>query len=302
MYRIEKFVIDEFEVHMVSSIKDLLTSSKASKSTINDATLFGYPNFNSSNTIQPDSSRGLFTRDFTLRIKAKKEISKRFLNGENINELPGTKIEVESIGDLLQEKGIPTKQYMFDKANESEIKKLQNPQILHIATHGFFLSDLTQAQNNYSFAGMEVERFIENPLLRSGLLFAGVKNTFNSSGLENESFGDEDGILTAYEAMNLDLNQTDLVVLSACETGLGITKNGEGVYGLQRAFQVAGAKSVLMSLWTVSDEATQQLMTQFYNSWLEVKSAREAFRLTQISLRFKYPEPYYWGAFVMIGK
>ena len=190
-------------------------------------------------------------------------------------------------------------EYLFDDATETEIKKLNNPQVLHIATHGFFLANLpTPKENERGFAGMESKKVAENPLLRSGLLFAGAKHAFAEVQKKDN---EEDGVLTAYEAMSLDLDQTDIVVMSACETGLGVSSNGEGVYGLQRAFQVAGAKSVLMSLWTVADNSTQELMVLFYENWLSGKTPREAFKQAQLSLRKKYPQPYHWGAFVLVG-
>ena len=134
-------------------------------------------------------------------------------------------------------------------------------------------------------------------MLRSGLLFAGAQNTSNGeyTGLEN-------GWLNAYEASFLNLRGTELVVLSACETGRGEIINGKGVYGLQRAIRIAGAESIIMSMWKVSDVATQKLMTYFYEFWIKNKlSKREALTKAQNKLKIEYPAPFYWGAFILIG-
>lgn len=206
----------------------------------------------------------------------------RDLRQGSFSDLIGTQKEVNLIDSLLKAKNLASEKYLLGAATEQKIKALQNPNILHIATHGFFIADSTT----------------KNPMLNSGVLLAGVSNYYRSE----EKPDTDDGILTASEAQNLHLDNTDLVVLSACETGLGEVHNGESVYGLQRAFKAAGAKTLLMSHWKVNDQTTQELMTLFYENWAKTGNRREAFRQAQATLRSKYPQPYFWGAFVLVGE
>jgi len=211
--------------------------------------------------------------------------------------LPGAEEEIESVTRTLEYNKWEVSDYIGARALESTIKKLRGPKILHLATHGVFLKDVEQIRD-MSESESQTKAFVENPLLRSMLLFAGAENTINGQTIDD----DDDGILTAYEVMNLDLDNTELVVLSACETGLGEVMNGEGVYGMQRAFQIAGARSLIMSLWKINDQTTKELMKWFYENWNAGMSKREAFRKAQLQLKEQYPNFYLWGAFVMVGE
>jgi CHAT domain-containing protein len=215
--------------------------------------------------------------------------------GDAVAALPGTKLEIETIGKILKAGGYQTAPYMQKTATEAVIKNMKGPNIVHIATHGYFQADVEQAS-----VGVQQENAKNNPLLRSGLLLSGAAQTITGEVMPNLESNDN-GVLTAYEAMNLSLDGTDLIILSACETGLGDVRAGEGVYGLQRAFLVAGAKAMVMSLWKVDDAATQALMTNFYTNLAKGTPKAKAFKQAQLQLMTKYKEPYYWGAFVMMG-
>jgi CHAT domain-containing protein/Flp pilus assembly protein TadD len=241
-----------------------------------------------------------------MALKAKKTVAPKknaFLLGfpdyatADISSLPGTKTEVDAVARLLKASGYQVNQVMEKSATESNVKKLKGPTLVHIATHGYFLQDVEGAGG--SVFGVNAENASNNPLLRSGLILAGAGQAIRGGGTDITS--NDNGVLTAYEAMNLNLEGTNLVVLSACETGLGDVKSGEGVYGLQRAFLVAGADAMIMSLWKVDDAATQQLMTSFYTNWLKLGNKQKAFKQAQLQLMTKYKDPYYWGAFVMMG-
>jgi CHAT domain-containing protein len=188
--------------------------------------------------------------------------------------------------------------YLSDEANESNLKQVQSPKYLHLASHGYFLEDKQASDNLF---GVQLQYIRQNPLLRSGLLLsgAGAEQSTGSSQSFNQS---DNGFFSAYEAINLNLNNTEMVVLSACETGKGDVKAGEGVYGLQRAFIVAGAQSLVMSLWKVDDAATQKLMSGFYRENVRGKAIPDAFRSAQLSMLKEYKHPYYWGAFIMFSR
>jgi CHAT domain-containing protein len=253
---------------LVSNTKDLYLKKLKSKSTAdNTATLFGNPTFYL--TASADQS---------------------------ISSLPGTGKEVTQIDYMLKQKGYSTVEYTEKAASEENLKELNSPKILHFATHGFY-KPTTQITLEEELGSSEAA-LSQNPLMRSGLLLKGAGDLL---GKTDYNFNMENGILTAYEAMSLNLDKTLLVVLSACETGLGELEAGEGVQGLQRAFLVAGSNFLIMSMFKVDDEATQKLMVTFIQKYLNSGNMRQSFIDAKKELRVEYPEPIYWGAFMMIG-
>lgn len=179
------------------------------------------------------------------------------------------------------------------QATETALKQIPASRILHIATHGFFLEDVATRAIQTSVNG---DGIATHPLLRSGLALAG----FNP----RES-GSDDGVLTALEAGGLNLQGTQLVVLSACETGVGDVVTGEGVYGLRRAFTLAGTESQVTSLWQVDDLATKDLMVAYYQRLLNREGRSESLRQVQLALiqsQGAWQHPYYWAAFVFSGR
>ncbi len=202
---------------------------------------------------------------------------------------------------MLQRQNVRISILTKSDATEASFKSLSgnSPSLIHIATHGFFYENLNMDASLESDLSTEDQyRLAEDPLLRSGLIFAGANYAWKND--VNPINEDEDGILTAMEISNLDLSNTDLVVLSACETGLGDIDGSEGVYGLQRAFKMAGVERLIMSLWEVPDEETSEFMKIFYNNWLKGSVIRDAFIYTQREMYNKYKtEPNKWAAFVL---
>ncbi|MBD79239.1 MAG: hypothetical protein CL840_09990 [Crocinitomicaceae bacterium] len=267
------YIIDKDNVYYVSNTKDLVLNSQEGykqKYETNSAFLIGNPKFAGD----------------AKKIDMGNKVS-------SIEPLPGAEKEILNITKLLAKKNWKYVTLTQDSASELKVKNMESPRVFHVATHGFFMAESKKQEQTGR------EDIADNPLLRSGLLFTGAGELLANNNIYD--FNKKDGILTAYEAMNLNLDNTELVVLSACETGRGEIESGEGVYGLQRSFLVAGADNVVMTLFKVNDKITQELMNDFYSHWLAGESKRSAFQEAKKRIKKKYEKPIYWGSFMMIG-
>jgi CHAT domain-containing protein/tetratricopeptide (TPR) repeat protein len=266
-----KYLIDTYAFNYVSAGRDIAGFGMVKKKG-KKSLLIGDPDFNLASKTPTEEIGITVTRS-------------RQMTGMNFSPLPGTRKEVEAISRLLG----------------------------HIATHGFFLSDqdwfslIADKSRGITITAKEVPSNkipvrIENPLLRAGLALAGANRSLAQEGVT-------EGILTAEKILGLNLRETDLVVLSACETGVGDVKIGEGVYGLRRVFTQAGAKSLVMSMWEVPDVETTELMINFYSN-LQLGKMNRADALRQAVLkqrgvtksRYRNDHPFYWGAFIFSGE
>ena len=282
---------DKWQLYRVSSTREILNinNSKIKKPT---AILYGWINYDQ---ITQDSL--LFTYEF----QDESEEARELLRGNLVKNLPYTKYELENIKEILKNHSVTHRTYEREIATEESFKtqsgKLRS--IIHLATHGFYwetnnMSDYYKINNRDSILST-----LDESMKRSGLLFSGANKTLNGNlNISNQN----DGILTAYEISKLNLQGCDLVVLSACETGLGDIYNSEGVYGLQRGFKMAGVNSILMSLWKVDDRATHMLMGEFYRHYLNGKSKIESLKLAQkyVADHPGYSDPLYWAGFVLL--
>jgi len=301
----DRYLVESYQFHYVSTSREIVQWARGNGASdkTRDAVIIADPYFD-------------FTPAKQVVSAASKSIEQKFSTRHSRDwrqmgfcQLKYTGPEAVAIDSLLKQKGIATKLYLQDQAQESVLKSVASPQILHISTHGFFLPDQPELRKPKEIGGSssigEFDRTpaLENPLLRCGLAFAGANH------VESIKEG-EDGLVTAMEIAGLNLQGTDLVTLSACLTGVGELRSGEGVYGLHRSFLLAGAKTVLASLWSVPDLETKDLMVEFYRRYLfgEKISKSEALRQAQLAvieqLRKKYgaAHPAYWGAFVCIGE
>ena len=305
-----RYLIEDYTFNYLAAGRDLLGFGQPGGKQTGKALLIGDPDFD-----MTMAERKPFLKKLAqTRVKGK-EIPRRSIDmGKfRFDRLPATKKEVESIKSHLGKEN--TFLYTGKEALEEVLKKHKPPRIVHLATHGFFLKDQDTwaipprmlGRAAYSFTmpkpGTKKKIRVESPMLRSGFALAGA----NRIG-ELEGGPADDGIVTSEEILALRLRGTEMVVLSACDTGLGEVKAGEGVFGLRRAFAQAGARSLIMSLWPVNDRETSELMEEFYRNVLERKMNRcQALRqaaLKQMKIakdRYGYPYPRVWGGFVMVG-
>ncbi|MBK9981597.1 MAG: CHAT domain-containing protein [Saprospiraceae bacterium] len=217
-------------------------------------------------------------------------------------QLPQSGVEADKVATLLKNAGFYTELNKDFYASEENFKKIgmngSSPRILHIATHGFVLPDSTKNIQKTKTVRESSYKATDDPLLHCGLILAGGNFYWKKKRpLSNH----EDGVLVGYEVCNQNLRNTELAVLSACQTGLGDVIGSEGVYGLQRAFRIAGVKFLIVSLWHIPDEKTMELMQLFYQNWIDKKeSLRDAFSKAQHTMQEKEGNPYLWAGFVLV--
>lgn len=293
----------KYNLHILGTTADIINYSplQINKNTIDHAYLFGgidYDKANNSITIFNNSEDNNYAGLGQVSTSAERGY------GHSWSYLPGTLKEGSEIQSLCNKAGIKTTLLTGRNASENNFKSLSGsskPFILHLATHGYFFPDIKKEKPKEVSLIVEdrgaIYKSSENPLLRSGLILAGANKSWGNDNYKSDST--EDGILTAYEVSNTDLSKAQLVVMSACETGLGDINGSEGVFGLQRGFKLAGAKDIIMSLWKVPDTQTSELLTLFYTNCQNGKSVPEALQSAQLQMQKKYP-PYYWAAFKLL--
>ncbi len=291
------FLSDRYTLHQLSTTRYLAEGLKDSKID-NSLLVFGgviYDEIpsNSDTLSEPDMA------DYALS----ENITRSSANQSRMEYLPGTKTELQSLQKILNKKQWKVRAFSDKNASENNLKsevKKESPGILHIATHGFAFPDVEEKKKGFGEEN-KTYRDADNPMARCGLLLAGANHSWLGKADTMLAKTGEDGILTALEVSNLPLRNTKLVVLSACETGLGKIEGSEGTFGLKRGFKLAGVEQIIVSLWSVPDKETMELMELFYTDLSKTHSAVISFKKAQKEMRIKYPsEPEKWAGFVLV--
>ncbi len=303
-----EYLLDKYSLNQLTSTRYLaLGLKKKSQEPIEtNIALFGGVNYNDFPETKSDTSNYVASEAAFLY---KNLIASRNLDDtrSGASYLPGTKKEVENIADLLKSNKWEVTTTEGKNASENKFKAfsgINSKSILHIATHGFAFPDKEERKRKELFGienGNEKYKVSDNPMIRCGLLFSGANMTWQGKGDSLLKTTNEDAVLTAYELSQLDLSNTKLVVLSACETGKGAIQGSEGTFGLKRALKLAGVDNMIVSLWKVPDDATMEMMTLFYKELAKTKLPVSAFETAQKAMRNKYSsEPQKWAGFVFV--
>lgn len=305
---------EKYDMHRLSSTK-LLAQTPESHA-IKNAVVFGGLDYDVPAELMAELHNGVSNYTNTLVAAAEDEdltLQRSLFDLDNsvvdslslrgsVHFLTGSLNEANNIAEQLMQNNIETQLYTYEQGIEENFKALSGKQqsLIHIATHGFSLGEGHAGRMKLaSILGGTWNATVSDANLNySGLLLSGANNALNGIKLPD---GVENGILTSREISMLDLRGTDMIVLSACQTGLGDIKE-DGVFGLQRGFKKAGAQTLLMSLWSVDDQATQLMMTSFYRALMEGKSRHEAFEEAQSQVRStpKFSSPFFWASFIML--
>ena len=288
---------EKYNLFRVSSTAIIDDIKKMYHSTYKDATLYGNIKYDEPiEEMATESSKYISYTGTSIN----DELSLRSENERGKwGTLPFTKVEIDNIKDILTSAGVEAKIIESISASEESFKAMdgKSPDILHFATHGFVFDKWEKTEGNKFVEQTNLYSQKESYLMWSGLLMAGANNIWQG---KFDMHNIEDGVLTADEISRMDLKQTKMVVLSACETAKGKIDYIDGVFGLQRGFKKAGAGTIVMSLWKVQDDATSMLMTTFYRNLLNGEERHKALWNAMMEVRKVYDDPYYWGGFIML--